>query len=330
MACDRPRLRRRIVASSRLPPASVRTALHSIIPAPVWSRSFFTSSAGIVATRSARRPWPPRRAASALSDRVSHPGREEPDRPKGVVVARDDVVDLVRVAIRVDDADDRNLQLARLVDGDLLVLGVDDEDRVGQAAHAADAVEVLGELALLLFVAGDLFLRQRVVAAVGLHGLEVAQALQTALDRREIRQEAAEPPLIHEVHAAALGLFGDRVLRLALRAHEEQRAAVGRDGRHKVRGFPIELCRAPEVENVDPVPLTEDEGLHLRVPALGLVAEMDTRLEKVFDSDRAQRAQLLRSLMALTLAELEALAGAGHAVLLAFLGARVARQEPGL
>src|SRR5580704_18521362 len=200
VACARPRLRRRIVASSRLPAASVRTALHSIMPAPVWSRSFFTSSAGMVGTRSSDgrgrlgagpRPFRLAAAFSAVprvgwrfgrsatrDDGVSHTGGEQPDRSKGVVVARNDVVDLVRVAIRVDDADDGNLQLARLVDGDLLVLGVDDEDRVGQAAHAADTVEVLGELALFLLEPRDFLLRERVVAAVGLHGLEVAQSLQ--------------------------------------------------------------------------------------------------------------------------------------------------------
>ena len=44
----RPRLRRIVFASSKLPLASVSAALHSIIPAPVWSRSFFTSAAVMV------------------------------------------------------------------------------------------------------------------------------------------------------------------------------------------------------------------------------------------------------------------------------------------
>ncbi len=42
-----PRLRRMVFASSKSPLASVRAVLHSIIPAPVWSRSFFTMSAVI-------------------------------------------------------------------------------------------------------------------------------------------------------------------------------------------------------------------------------------------------------------------------------------------
>src|SRR5262249_37612463 len=46
-ALARPRLRRIVFASSKSPFASVSAFLHSIMPAPVWSRSFFTMSAVI-------------------------------------------------------------------------------------------------------------------------------------------------------------------------------------------------------------------------------------------------------------------------------------------
>src|SRR5262249_18537969 len=46
-ACARPRLRRMVIASSILPPLSARAALHSIMPAPVFSRSCLTWSAVI-------------------------------------------------------------------------------------------------------------------------------------------------------------------------------------------------------------------------------------------------------------------------------------------
>src|SRR3712207_8177954 len=56
-----------------------------------------------------------------------------------VVVARDLVVDLVGVAVGVEDRDDRDLQLARLADGDVLLLGVHDrseERRVGKECRS--------------------------------------------------------------------------------------------------------------------------------------------------------------------------------------------------
>ena len=87
-----------------------------------------------------------------------------------------------------------------------------------------------------------------------------------------------------------------------------------------------------EVDDVDAVPLAEDVRLHLRIPALGLVSEVDAGLQQILHRDRAQAASVTsdwrdRQSPLLALAELEALARASHAVLLAFLGARVARQQ---
>ena len=50
-----------------------------------------------------------------------------------VVVARDHVVDAVRVAVGVDQADDRDAQALGLAHGDHLGLEVDDEHRVRDA-----------------------------------------------------------------------------------------------------------------------------------------------------------------------------------------------------
>src|SRR4029077_17930912 len=86
--------------------------------------------------------------AAAGDDRVGDLAGEQPDGAQRIVVARDDEVDFVGIAVGVDDADDRDLELARLVDGNLFLAGVDHEDRVGQPAHVADAFQVLLELLL--------------------------------------------------------------------------------------------------------------------------------------------------------------------------------------
>ena len=61
---------------------------------------------------------------------IGDSGQEQLERPQRVVVARNHVIDIIRVAIGVDDADDGNLQLPSLVDRDLLLTGVHDEHRV--------------------------------------------------------------------------------------------------------------------------------------------------------------------------------------------------------
>ena len=148
-----------------------------------------------------------------------------------------DEVDLVGIAVGVDDADHRDLQLARLVDGDLFLARVDDEERVGQPAHVADAFEVLLQLALLLLGLGDFLLRHELVAAVGGHRLEIAQPRDAALNGREVGQQSAEPALVDVEHAAARRFFGDDVLRLALGAHEQDGLAFGGELPDEVLGL---------------------------------------------------------------------------------------------
>ena len=79
--------------------------------------------------------------AGALHARVCDQRADQPDGPDRVVVGRDDVVELVRIDVRVARPDDRDLELARLGDGDPLAMRVDDEHRPGQALHLADAAE---------------------------------------------------------------------------------------------------------------------------------------------------------------------------------------------
>ena len=67
--------------------------------------------------------------SGALDRRVRDQLAEQPDRADRVVVGRDDVVELVRVDVGVAGADDRDLELVRLGDGDPLAVRVDDEDR---------------------------------------------------------------------------------------------------------------------------------------------------------------------------------------------------------
>ena len=247
-----------------------------------WRRVSSPSPSGVVvgADRFAQ--------AATVDHRVGDLRGEQANRPQRVVVAGDHEVHFVGVAVGVDDADDRNLQLARFVDRDLFLLRVDDEDRVRQPAHVADAVEVLLELPLLFLVAGDLFLRQRVVAAVGDHRLEIPQPAKAALDGREVREQAAEPALVHVIHAAALRLFGDHVLRLPLGADKQHRLAFGGQRAQELFRLAEQLDRLAKVDDIDAVALAEDELLHLGIPALRLVAEVHTGLQQFLHRNSGQ------------------------------------------
>ena len=68
-------------------------------------------------------------ALLALEHGVGHDGGDQLDGADGVVVAGDDVIDLIGVAVGVGDGHDGDAQLVRLGDGVALLAGVHDEQR---------------------------------------------------------------------------------------------------------------------------------------------------------------------------------------------------------
>ncbi len=218
----------------------------------------------------------------ALGDGVGDHAGEQRDGADRVVVTRDLVVDLVRVAVGVEDRDDRDVELARLTDGDVLLLGVHDPDGAGHLLHLADTTERLLQLRLLAGEDEQLLLGE----AGGGHVLEVdllelLEALEALVDGREVGEHAAEPALVDVGHADAGGLLGDGLLGLLLGADEHDRAAV-RDGLlDELVGAVDVRQRLEQVDDVDAVALGEDETLHLRVPATGLVPEVDAALQQL-------------------------------------------------
>src|SRR5262249_50609031 len=93
-------------------------------------------------------------------------------------------------------------------------------------------------------------------------------------------------------HPDALRLFGDGVLRLLLRADEEDVSAPLGDVAREVVGLLEKLERLLEVDDVDAAALGEDEPLHLRIPAARLVAEVDSSLQQILHGDDRHGAPL--------------------------------------
>ena len=73
-------------------------------------------------------------ALLAFQNGVRHGLGDQLDRADGVVVAWDDIVDLVRIAVGVNDRNDRDTQLASLGNRVLLLAGVDHEQRARAAS----------------------------------------------------------------------------------------------------------------------------------------------------------------------------------------------------
>src|SRR5215213_2113565 len=160
-------------------------------------------------------------------------------------------------------------------------LQVDDEHGVRLLAHVGDAAEVRLELLQLAQHRDPLLRGEQLDLALVLEPAQLVQPLDAARDRAPVRQQPAQPAVVDVRHLYARRLFGDRVLALFLRAHEQDRSTAAGDVAGELVGGLEQVERLLEVDDVDAAALREDEALHLRVPAAGLVAEMDSRLQKL-------------------------------------------------
>src|SRR5215831_10719918 len=197
-----------------------------------------------------------------------------------IVVAWDHEVDAVGVAIGVHHGDNGDAQLLGFGNGNLLLVGVDDEEQIRQAAHLLDAAQRFVEAVTVARKLQHLLLG----AASGIAAQKVVQLLEPADRLRDglpVGERAAEPAVVDEILRRALGGIGDALRGLPLGAHKEYPAAAGDDVTHLDQCLMQHRHGLGQVDNVDVVAGAEDVGSHLRIPAMALVAEVAASLEQL-------------------------------------------------
>src|SRR5918999_975745 len=118
----------------------------------------------------------------SLDDRVGNDARQEGTGSDGIVVARDPVIDFVRVAVRVEHGDDRNPELPSLPHRNLLFLCVEDVNGVGNLVEVADPRKIAMEFLVLMPQLEGLFFDQAIEGAGLDHLLQLAHTFDPVVD----------------------------------------------------------------------------------------------------------------------------------------------------
>ena len=139
----------------------------------------------------------------------------------------------------------------------------------------------------------DFFLGEQLVAAIGGHLIKFFEPLHRFLYGHPVGKQTAQPAVVHIEHPTASGFFGDGVLGLPLGADKKDSLALRGSVLHKLARVLEHLERFLQVNNVNSVAFPEDVFLHLGVPALGLVPEVDARFEQFLHGDVSQITSLL-------------------------------------
>ena len=199
-----------------------------------------------------------------------------------VVVGRDDVVDVLRVRVGVDDAEYRNPQTVGLLDGDVLLHDVYYEEGRRQAGQVGDGTEVLLQLGAL---AGDL--QQLSLGEVGecsvVHQLvDVRHFLHCLTDCREVGQHTAGPTLVDVWHVYRCGLLGYSFLSLFFSSDEQDLLSASGKSLERLCSLVNLGYSLVKIDDVDAVALHEDVGRHSGVPLTLEVTEVAAGLKKGF------------------------------------------------
>ena len=161
----------------------------------------------------------------------------------------------------------------------MLFLRVENKHSIWTLGQVTNSAEVL--LQLFQFSAeqqGFLF-RHGFKLTRDLHALVFLHLGDTLGNCFEVGQHATEPAFVDIRHPALFGIATHGVLRLLLRANEQHGATLGREFADEVVCNLSSLQRLLEINDVNPVALTENEALHFRVPTTGLVAKVNSGLQ---------------------------------------------------
>ncbi len=220
-----------------------------------------------------------------VEDGIRHQVAVELQGASGVIITGDWVSDALGIAIGVEDRHHRDVELARFLDGDGFLVGVDHEHQVRNPAHVFDSTQRKLELVALSVELQEFLLGGAAGLAAVEHAFEFAQARDRLADRAPIGQGAAKPAVVDIVLGAALGPAGHRLGRLALGADEQHPPARRGHFAHLDQRLVQQRHGLREVDDMDVGAGAEDVALHLRIPAVSLVAEVGAGFEQLTHSE---------------------------------------------
>ena len=218
----------------------------------------------------------------ALGDGVSDDARQQANRTNGVIVAGNRVRHFVGVAVRVENSNNGDAELACLVNSEVLLLGVDNPHRAWRLSEVADTAEALVELVELPLLDEEFLLGEAALARIfEVKLFEFFHAGEALADRLEVGEQTAEPTLVDEGLSDTSCLVADGLLGLLLGANEKDRATVGNGVTHEFVRLVDVGKRLLKVDDVNARTFGKNESLYLRVPPTSLVSKVNAAVEQL-------------------------------------------------
>lgn len=238
-----------------------------------------------------------------LDTRIRDFGGYQLDRADRVVISGNRIGDVVRVAVAVHDGNDGNIKSPRFLNGDFFDPRIEDEDRSRKAPHVLDTGQVFLKLGDIFLHEEDFLLFETVLAGVQERRLHFLHFIDAASDGLKVGQHPTQPALVDEKHVGSLSFFFEDFCRLPLGADEQD----GFSACNKIADESIGVLHSRnsllKVDNIDAAAFTEQKLLHLGIPAVGLMTEMNACFQQLLDRHHSHAFTSLRACRAPTWGE---------------------------
>ena len=192
------------------------------------------------------------------------------------------MVDKIRVAVSINYSCNRYPKLSGFCHGNRLLLRIYNKYHAGKTLHILNTTKGLLKLYSFLFKLKGLFFSHKLKGTIFIHLLNRLQSVNTTLNSIEVCKHTAQPSMINKIHTGSFGFFLNRVSCLSLGTHKENILTFGSRIFYRLHGLIKHLYRLLKIDDIDTIPCAKDIGLHLRIPSVCLVSEVNSRLQKLF------------------------------------------------
>ena len=165
---------------------------------------------------------------------------------------------------------------------DFFLFRVNHKNSSRNLLHIFNPAKILLKFLQFALHQDDFFLRILFGSSVFKHFFQFLQAGYASLDSTEVGKHAAEPTFIYIKHIATLGFFSDRILSLFLCSDKQDRCSCCCHFTDKSISFFYFFHCLLQVNDINTITFGEDVPCHLRIPATGLMPEMNACFKQLF------------------------------------------------
>ena len=138
-----------------------------------------------------------------------------------VIIARNHIINPIGITVSINNAHHWNAQLVGFIDGNALVIHINNKQNIRQTIHILDTANAVLKLVLHARAHQNFFLGQLFEGAIGFLSFKLTETTDRSTNSFVVSEHAAQPAMADIGHSAALCLLFNNFLCSTLGANKK-------------------------------------------------------------------------------------------------------------